>query len=168
MQDDPRHYMRVALNVAAVGLARDELPIGAVVVLDGRILATAHTAEVSERRRLVHAELLALEAADRIRPFPGRRADVQLFTTVEPCLLCFGAAQFFGLGALTFALESPGDGAAHLVSGWQRDPAAMPSLRLPQVTGGLLRAEAQVLFRRYVALHSSGALWEWAKYLAEL
>jgi Stage II sporulation protein E (SpoIIE) len=51
MQDDPRHYMRVALNVAAVGLARDELPIGAVVVLDGRIVATAHTAEVSERRR---------------------------------------------------------------------------------------------------------------------
>jgi hypothetical protein len=44
----------------------------------------------------------------------------------------------------------------------------MPSLRLPQVTGGLLRAEAQALFRRYVALHSSGALWEWAKYLAEL
>jgi tRNA(adenine34) deaminase len=148
MQDEPRHYMRVALNVAAVGLARDELPIGAVVVLDGRILATAHTAEVSERRRLVHAELLALEAADRIRPFPGRRADVQLFTTLEPCLLCFGAA--------------------HLVSGWQRDPAAMPSLRLPQVTGGLLRAEAQALFRRYVARHSSGPLWEWAKYLAEL
>jgi tRNA(Arg) A34 adenosine deaminase TadA len=55
MQDDPRHYMRVALNVAAVGLARAELPIGAVVALDGRILATAHTAEVSERRRLVHA-----------------------------------------------------------------------------------------------------------------
>ena len=85
-------FMRKALEMAQVGLSKGELPIGAVVVLDGEVIASAHTQEKSEGRLLVHAELLALEAADRIKPFPGRRRDVKLFTTSEPCLMCLGAA----------------------------------------------------------------------------
>jgi tRNA(adenine34) deaminase len=161
----PEYFMREALRVARVGLERDELPIGAVVVLDGHILATAHTAERAERRLLVHAELLALETADRLRPFPGQRRAVQLFTTLEPCLMCFGAAISFGLGEIHYALESPGDGAVGLVQGWQRDAAALPSYRPPRLHGGLLRAESIALFKDYVSRHTSGGMWEWARTL---
>jgi tRNA(adenine34) deaminase len=157
--------MREALRVARAGLEQGELPIGAVVVLDDRIIAAAHTAERAERRLLVHAELLALEAADRLQPFPGRRRDVQLFATLEPCLMCFGAAMSFGPGAIHYALASPGDGAATLVQGWQRDEAAMPSYQLPRLHGGLLRAESVALFQDYVARHASGGMWEWARTL---
>ncbi|MEZ4523030.1 MAG: nucleoside deaminase [Thermomicrobiales bacterium] len=91
--------MDQALDLAESALNLGELPIAAIVVLNGEVLAQAHTAERSQKRLLVHAELLALEEADKLRPFPGNRSDVQLFTTLEPCLMCFGAAMpFLGLG----------------------------------------------------------------------
>jgi tRNA(adenine34) deaminase len=160
--------MREALRVAAEGLEHGELPIGAVVVLDDMILAAAHTAERAEQRRLVHAELRALSVADCLRPFPGKRADVRLFTTLEPCLMCFGAAMSFGVGEIHYALESPGDGAIGVARQWQRAEAAMPSHRLPRIVqhSGVFRQESIALFRQYVALHDAGAMWEWAKTLA--
>ena len=66
-------FMRQALAVAEDGLANGELPIGAAVVAEGRVIASAYTQERTQGRLLVHADLLALQAADRIRPFPGRR-----------------------------------------------------------------------------------------------
>jgi len=160
--------MREALRVAAQGLERGELPIGAVVVLDDEILAAAHTTERAEQRCLVHAELRALEAADRLRPFPGKRSDVRLFTTLEPCLMCFGAAMSFAVGEIHYALESPGDGAIEVARQWPRDEAAMPTYRLPRTVqhDGAFRQESIALFQQYVARHDSGAVWEWAKTLA--
>ena len=73
-------------------LVAGELLIGAVVVLNRQVIAAAHTREKTEGRLLVHADFLALEAADRLRPFPGRRRDAALFVNLEPCLMCFGAA----------------------------------------------------------------------------
>jgi tRNA(adenine34) deaminase len=117
---------------------------------------------------LVHAELRALEIADRLRPFPGTRADVRLFTTLEPCLMCLGAAMSFGVGEIHYALESPGDGAASLIPQWQRDEAAIPSYRLPRIVQhtGPLRQQSIGLFAAYVARHPAGPMWEWAKTLA--
>jgi hypothetical protein len=90
VQDSHEHFMREALKVAAEGLGKGELPIGAVVVLDDQILASAHSMEKSQGRLLVHADLLALEAADKIKPFPGNRRDVRMYVTGEPCLMCLG------------------------------------------------------------------------------
>ena len=89
------HFMRQALAMAHQGLDCGKLPIGAVVVLDDKIIAAAHTMEQSEGRLLVHADLLALEAADKIKPFSGKRRDVKLYVTGEPCLMCLGAAMSF-------------------------------------------------------------------------
>ena len=127
MSQSDTELMHEALHVATAGLDAGELPIGAVVVLDDRVLAAAYTAERAERRRLVHAELRALDVADQIWPVPGKRADVRLFATLEPCLIFFGAAMSFGVGEIHYALESPGDGAVALVQLWRRDEAAMPS-----------------------------------------
>lgn len=129
--DAAERFMRAALLVAAEGLAKGELPIGAVVVVDNTVIAAAHTMERTARRLLVHADFLALDAADRLQPFPGRRRDATLFVTLEPCLMCLGAAMSFGVGAISYALESPSDGAVALVQSWQRAAADMPGYQLP-------------------------------------
>jgi tRNA(adenine34) deaminase len=168
MDDVHEHFMREALRVAREGLEAGELPIGAVVVLDDRILAESHTMERREKRLLVHADLLALEAADRLQPFPGKRRDVRLYVNLEPCLMCMGAAMSFFLGELHYGLESPGDGAVSLVRMWQRKQEDFPSYHAPKLQGGLLKPESRELFREYVDRHSSGPMWEWAKTIAAL
>ena len=161
-------YMREALAVAGQGLEKGELPIGAVLVLHDRIIAAAHTMERSEGRFLVHADLLALEAADKLRPFPGKRREVRLYVNLEPCLMCLGAAMSFFLGEIYYGLESPGDGAVTVVRQWQKKQEDFPGYRVPKIEGGILREESIELFRQYVACHSPSAMLEWAKRLAAL
>jgi tRNA(adenine34) deaminase len=168
MQTPVTYFMREALNLAATALERDELPIAAIVVLDTHIIASAHTQERAQSRLLVHADLLALDAADRLRPFPGRREDAKLFVNLEPCLMCLGAAMSFRLGEIYYALESPGDGAVALAQSWQRDEPAFPSYRLPAIHGGILREESRSLFTEYAQRHPTGAMGEWASKLAAL
>ena len=158
--------MRQAIALAEEGLQQGELPIAALVVLDGKIIAQATTAEKRERRLLVHAELLALEAADKLKPFPGRRRHVQLYTTLEPCLMCLGAAMSFFLGEIYYALEAPSDGAVNLVTNCFQHSEDFANYQLPQIQGGILRNESKALFQKYVDMHSSGAMWEWARSLA--
>jgi tRNA(adenine34) deaminase len=157
--------MQKALTVAREGLEKGELPIGAIVVLEDRIIASAYTLEKTEGRFLVHADLLALEAADQLNPFPGKRRDARLYVTLEPCLMCLGAAMSFFLGELYYGLESPGDGAVALVQQWRRKEQDFPAYRVPEIHGGLLRQESLLLFQQYVERHSSGPMWEWAKTL---
>jgi tRNA(adenine34) deaminase len=161
--------MRETLALADRAIERGELPIAALVVLDGTVIAQAHTAEVAEGRLLVHAELLALQKADRLKPFPGRRRDAVLYTNLEPCLMCLGAAMSFMLGSIYYALESPSDGAAALVQGWQRDEESFAEYRAPEMHGGLLREKSIALFEKWVEVHPEGGpVWEWARSLADL
>lgn len=168
MQERTTFFMRAALAKAQEGLEQGELPIGAVVVLGDDILAAAHTMERATGRFLVHAELLALQAADTLTPFPGKRRDVELYTTSEPCLMCLGAALSSFVGAIYYGHEAPSDGAVSLVHGWQRAEADFPAYRTPTIVGGILRDEAIALFKTYVARHTSGGMWEWAKTIARL
>jgi tRNA(adenine34) deaminase len=169
MNHDPETYMRQTLALAETAIERGEMPIAALVVLDGQVIASAHTAERREGRLLVHAELLALEQADRLKPFPGRRREAVLYSNLEPCLMCLGAAMSFQLGAINYALESPGDGAAALAQGWKRDEQAFPGYQVPDITGGLLRQASIHLFQQWVERNPPGGpVWEWARSLADL
>lgn len=141
--------MQAALEVARCGLARGELPIGAVVVADGAVIGRSHTEEVTQRRLLVHAELLALEQADRHDGWDRRGAT--LYTTLEPCLMCLGAAATAMVGRVVWALASGGDGAAEVVQEWQdRRSEELPHLHLPTVVGPFHADAAAELFTAYV------------------
>lgn len=167
--------MLAALAEATRALRLGEMPIGAVVVLGDQIIARAHTAEVAERRLLVHAELLALDAADRLQPFPGQRADVRLYTTLEPCLMCLGAALSFRLGAIHYALEAPPDGALGIVAAWQAQQHADVPLPpgyplaptfIPTVTQHhAARATARALLEAYVTRRAPGGMRTFAETL---
>src|SRR5687768_3063774 len=101
-------FMSRALAIAAAGMVRGEMPIGAVVVVDGEIVAEAHTEERTQGRLLVHADLLALDMADR--RLQGRRSRATLYVTLEPCLMCLGAAFTARISRVVYALDSPSDG----------------------------------------------------------
>ena len=162
------HYMRQALTLAAEALELGEFPVAAIVVLDDRIIARATASEQQERRYLGHAELVALEEADRQGLSIGERREMKMFTTLEPCLMCMGAAMSFFLGEMYYALESPGDGAVNLVNEWARKEEDIPGYQLPKITGGLLREESIKLFEKYVSLRAPGPMREWAESLTGL
>lgn len=161
------YFMEQALAVAELGLSQGELPIGAVVVADDRVIASAYTQERAQGRFLVHADLLALEMADRLRPFPGPRREAALYVNLEPCLMCMGAAMSFFIGRICYGSESPGDGAAEVVQAWQRCQADFPGYQVPSLRGGMLRDRSISLLNRYVEANPHGAMSRWAAALVD-
>lgn len=157
-----------ALDVARNGMRAGEMPIGAVVAVGEEVIAEGHTQERTQRRLLVHGDLLALDEADR--RLGRRRRDAALYVTLEPCLMCVGAAFTMRLGSVVYALESPSDGGCEAFTSWDqnRTGASMPAYRLPNVTSGVRRSEAAGLFRQYAADAPAGWAREWAAELADL
>ncbi len=164
----PEFYMKKTLALAAEGIELGEVPIAAIIVLNDEIIASAITAERREQRFLIHAEQLALEQADKLKPFPGSRRDVKLFTNLEPCLMCVGMAMSFCLGEIYYALESPADGAIDLVRNWVRKEDDMPVYQVPKITRGLLREESIDLFEQYVIRYPASPIVDWVKTLIAL
>lgn len=154
--------MDEAIAVAASGMAAGELPVGAVVVAGGRIVGRAHTQEQGQRRLLVHAELLALDEADRAAGWDRRTAT--LYTTVEPCLMCLGAAASAMVGRIVFGLAADSDGAARLAEEWSRQRSdGLPYVELPAVVGGVGASGAASLVEQYVAARSpEDPMVQWA------
>lgn len=97
--------MRLALAEARLAAQADEVPVGAVVVCDGAVLARAHNRCVAQRDGTAHAELLAMQAAARQRG--GRLTGCTLYVTLEPCAMCAGAAVNLRLEELVFGAFDP-------------------------------------------------------------
>ena len=112
MTDEPadRRWMDEAIREAAAADARGEVPVGAVVVLDGRVLARAGNASVAEHDPTGHAEVRALRAAAAAlgnHRLPG----AVLYVTVEPCVMCMGAALQARIARLVYGCADPKGGA---------------------------------------------------------
>jgi tRNA(Arg) A34 adenosine deaminase TadA len=105
--------MALALAEAAKAAAAGEVPIGAVVVRDGAILAVAHNAPRALHDPTAHAEMLAIRAA--AATLGSERLDgCELWVTLEPCAMCAGAIALARMDALRFAAEDPkGGGVVH-------------------------------------------------------
>ncbi len=160
--------MRQCLALAADALECGEFPIGAIVVLDDQIIGRGTSTEQREKRFLGHAELVALETADRLQLSFEERRQCRLFTNLEPCLMCTGAAMSFYLGEIAYGVESSGDGGASLARAWERKEEDIPGYRLPKITGGLLREESKRLFEDYVSRRPPGPTRDWAETLTKL
>jgi tRNA(adenine34) deaminase len=106
--------MGVALAEARRGADEDEVPIGAVVVLDGRELARAHNAPITLADPTAHAEVLALRAAAR-RVGAYRLPGTILYATVEPCAMCVGAALHARVARIVYGAADPKGGAVGTV-----------------------------------------------------
>ena len=138
-------FMHAALDEARRALASDEVPIGAVVVVDGRIVATGYNQPISAADPTAHAEIVALrKAAHQVGNY--RLTDAIVYVTVEPCLMCVGALVHARVREVVYGATEPKSGA--LVS-------AVRSLDLPglnhrfTVTGGVLEDECRLLIQQF-------------------
>ena len=102
--------MTAALDEARRGLEADEVPVGAVVVVDGEILGRAHNAPVALGDPTAHAEVLALrEAAEKLGNY--RLTGATLYATVEPCPMCCGAVLNARVARVVYGAADPKAGA---------------------------------------------------------
>jgi tRNA(adenine34) deaminase len=141
------YFMRLALREAERALEHDDVPIGAVVVHEGEVIASARNERELRRDPTAHAEILALrEAAGHLDSW--RLLDTVLYVTLEPCAMCAGAIVLARVPRVVFAADDPKAGAAGSVL----DVLAEPRLNhRPSVAGGLLAQEAAELLRAFFA-----------------
>ncbi|MGT2800150.1 tRNA adenosine(34) deaminase TadA [Streptococcus marmotae] len=89
-QEEKEYFMREALKEAERSLAKDEIPIGCVIVKDGAIIGRGHNAREERNQAILHAEIMAIQEANR-QEKNWRLLDTTLFVTIEPCVMCSGA-----------------------------------------------------------------------------
>jgi len=108
----PNHeeQMREALKQARLSAANSEVPVGAVIIRDGEIIASAHNETEQRRCAIAHAEILAIERASA-KLSRWRLDDCQLFVTLEPCPMCIGAIVLARIPELYFGCHDPKLGA---------------------------------------------------------
>lgn len=158
----PEEMVGEALAVAAEGLAAGEHPIGAVVVLGDEIMGRAYTSEKTRQRRLVHADLLAMTEADHKLGWRPRPEPLRMAVSLEPCLMCLGAAMVLGVREVYYALESPVDGGAETAR-LRRERAGEPEwFATPRMVGGIRREESRDLYRRWYEGAPPGPMRDWA------
>lgn len=102
--------MRLALEEAGAAQAAGEVPVGAVVVLNGEVIARAHNAPIALADPSAHAEMLALRRAAAARQ-NYRLTGTTLYTTLEPCLMCAGAIVQARVERVVFGARDPKNGA---------------------------------------------------------
>ncbi len=140
----PMDPMQLAFDEARAAAARQEVPVGAVVVgPDGTILARAGNRTEQDSDASAHAELLALREAGRVLGSP-RLTDCDLFVTLEPCPMCAAAIGLFRIRRLVFgAYDTKGGGVEH----GPRIFASPACQHRPEVIGGVRETEAAELLR---------------------
>src|SRR3954463_9182739 len=88
-------FLQAAIAEARAGLAEGGIPIGSVLVIDGRIVGRGHNRRVQRGSAILHAEMDALENAGRLKASEYRRA--VLYSTLSPCDMCSGTALLYGI-----------------------------------------------------------------------
>jgi tRNA(adenine34) deaminase len=137
--------MQAALRLARAASVREEIPVGAVIVADGDLLAEAHNETIQRRDPTAHAEILALQRAmqkvgvDRL-PF------ATMYVTLEPCAQCAGALVLGKVGRIVFGAYDGRCGMAGSVYDLLRHPRLN---HRPEVVGGLLAEECGDLLKRF-------------------
>jgi tRNA(adenine34) deaminase len=145
------HFMGEALRQAARAGEAGEVPVGAVVVREGRVIARAGNQVELLKDATAHAEMLALTQAEAAAG-DWRLTDCTLYVTKEPCPMCAGAIVHVRLARVVFGVSDPKAGAAG---------SALNLLQFPtlnhrcQITGGVREAECRALLKDFFAQQRS-------------
>jgi len=140
-------WMRRALELAQTAAELGEVPVGAVVVLDGRAIGEGFNRPISNRDPTAHAEIVALRAA-ALALDNYRLTGATLYVTVEPCTMCAGALVHARIGRLVFGAPEPRAGAVVTTSQVLDNPGHNHRV---DTTGGVLAAESGALLRTFFA-----------------
>jgi tRNA(adenine34) deaminase len=140
-------FMRLALQEAALALEHDDVPVGAVLVHEGEVIAAGHNERELRQDPSAHAEMIALRMGAQALG-TWRLLDTVLYVTLEPCAMCAGAIVLGRVPRVVYGTADPKAGAAGSVL----DVLAEPRLNhRPAVEGGVLAAECAGLLRAFFA-----------------
>ena len=138
-------FMRAALEEARKGFDAGEVPVGAVVVLEGTIVGRGFNQPIASHDPTAHAEIVAMRAAARaIGNY--RLVGTTLYVTIEPCLMCVGAMVHARVATLVFGAPEPKAGA--VVSSCRAHELPSLNHRI-EVVGGVLEGDCRALIQEF-------------------
>jgi tRNA(adenine34) deaminase len=145
--------MQLALEQAQLAWQLGEVPVGAVVVCDGEVIATGFNQPIGKHDPTAHAEIVALrEAAAKVGNY--RLPGCTLYVTLEPCVMCSGAMMHARLARVVYAAQDPKTGACGSVL----DLFAHAQLNHhAEVAGGVLAVEAGAMLKAFFAERRAAA-----------
>ena len=142
---DDERFMLEALKEAARAAEEGEVPVGAVVVKDGQIIARAHNMVETARRSSAHAEMSALEAAEAAL---GAKwlTGATMYVTLEPCSMCSGAMVLARMSRLVIGADDPKTGACGSLYNIANDERLNHSI---EITRGVLAEECSAILKEF-------------------
>ena len=142
--NEDKFFMKEAINEARLAKSIDEVPIGAIVVCEGKIVGRGHNFTYKGKSALNHAEIYAIrEAGQKIGDF--RLEDCTMYVTLEPCLMCAGAIMHSRIKKLVIAKEDPKRG-GFSTSFINKES---PHLNVPDISYGLMAEESLELLQSF-------------------
>jgi len=139
------HFMRFALNRAREAWERGEVPVGALVVLDGDIVGEGFNQPIESHDPTAHAEIVAMrQASGRLGNY--RLTGTTVYVTIEPCQMCVGAMVHARIGRLVYGAPEPKAGAIESAMRAHEHPALNHRI---EVTGRVLEADCRDLMQRF-------------------
>jgi tRNA(adenine34) deaminase len=139
------HFMKAALKQAVRAGLLGEVPIGAVVVRDGRIIARAHNRTIIDNDPTAHAEILALRKAAKKSTY-YRLTDCKIFVTIEPCPMCAGAMLWARVAEVIYGAKDEKAGACGTLYNIHSDKRLNHRYK---VTSGVLEKECKKLIQDF-------------------
>jgi len=143
--EDYQRLMALAISEAELAYEKDEVPVGAVVVFENRIIGRGHNLTESMHDATAHAEIIALSAAySHFKDW--RLENCVLFSTLEPCAMCAGAAVLSRLKTIVYGAKDPKFGGCQSIF-------AIPTERKLnhriEIVGGVMEAEIAAMMKRF-------------------
>ena len=138
-------FMKEAFKLAYKAKSQDEVPVGAIIVCNNEIIASAYNQKESLKKATAHAEILALEEASR-KLQQWRLNECTLYVTLEPCLMCAGALVAARLKRLVYSSKDPKAGAVHSLYQVTQDSRLNHRM---DVSYGLLQEESSKLLQEF-------------------
>ena len=140
MKKDDIYFMNRALMQAEIAMKHDEVPVGAVIVKDGNVIARAYNRRESSKDPLAHAELLAIGKASK-KLGSWRLSGCTLYVTLEPCPMCSGAIMNARIKRVVYGAKDPKAG----TYGSIYDLNSYSVNHKPEVLGGIMKEECSSL-----------------------
>ena len=138
---DDKSFMEAALKQAALAYELGEIPVGAVIVTNNKIIARGYNQTENLKDPTAHAEMIAITSACH---FMGAKylPNCTLYVTLEPCIMCFGAIKWAQLGRIVFGADDPKGGFSHFIN-------KSSSYKMPDITKGILEQECSGLLKTF-------------------
>lgn len=138
-------YMKEAIKLAKKAESIDEVPIGAVIVHDDKIIARAHNLRESKQNAVAHAEIIAIQKACK-KMGSWRLEDCILYVTLEPCPMCTGAILQSRIKRVVYGAADPKGGC---IESCMKMYEVKGFNHYPEVTSGVLKEECSILLKNF-------------------